>query len=273
MEKLKTKLKTYNNVYVGNINGQKVIVKNITPAEKEFFAVSTDSVSSKYISTPLKITGSEAQYLFIEGGDIVGKDKNTWLKAVRVIASICTIDLQSKQKHQSIPNDDVQKYLEKINNVELLANQHGGHLNAENFVFMRKILDKLDLSESFSHDDTIALNILSSNNEVKIIDWEHVKISFAENDIGRFLSDLYWENPKSDKYYYPSEWHDDLLGEYLNERLKMNPNLDSKQVLENIKFAKMWNYLGPIFSILSKGDKLESDWFLANIEAFNLLSN
>ena len=271
MKKLKTKLKTYDNIYIDDTDGQTTVIKSITPAEKEFFELSTNTALHQHILNPIKIVDKEAYYPFVEGGDITGKPKEIWIKSVQAIASINSVSLPPVCKY--IPRDSTKKYLEKIESTELLTEQNGIHINSEGFTFMKKVLANINLTESFTHDDMIALNILTSKDGVKIIDWEHIKISFYENDIGRFLSDLHWENPSSNKFYYPNEWHDDLLKTYLDERLDANPNINTEQILERIKFAKMWNYLGPIYSILKKSDKLKSDWFLANLEAFNLLSS
>ena len=167
--------------------------------------------------------------------------------------------------------EDKKKYYEVIEGVEQISKKLKIKIKQKNLNFAKAMVKKINLSESFTHDDMISLNILVDKGKIRIIDWEHVKISFKENDIGRFLGDLDGFKEDSTKRHYPTSWLEDLENAYLDERIKINSNCNTEDILNKVRFSQMWNYLKTIKSILknNKQEVAHDKWLLANVEAFN----
>jgi len=105
-------------------------------------------------------------------------------------------------KKSLIHTEKKKKYYELISNVEeKLKNK----IKQKNLNFTKDIVKKISLSESFTHGNMVSLNVLSDKKKIKIIDWEYIKVSFKENDIGRFLGDLDgWKEDNTKRHYQTS---------------------------------------------------------------------
>ncbi|MGD8373416.1 MAG: phosphotransferase [Candidatus Woesebacteria bacterium] len=255
--------KHYPHLTFDTIDGVKVVVKDITPVETEFFSVFPNLDSVLY---PIEIASSKAYYPFCPDGTITGKPKAIWEQAVRNIARLNNVFVPRNLEY--IHSLGKQHYTTRFQETLNLAAQHNIKLPETGLDFVQTKISQLNFAECITHDDLIALNILVDNNTVKIIDWEHAKLNFRESDIGRLLGDLYFDAPEQNKHYYPTSWHDDLVIIYLKETKKLNPSYNLRTGAENILFAELWNHLGAIRATLKSGD-IHSEWLRANAESFD----
>ncbi len=257
--------KTYDHVQIGDIDGRRIIRKPISPVETEFFSVANELGITNIMVTPREICSDQAYYEYLDGGDIIGAPIAVWRECARTVAILSST---KPKPPKLIPTATRQQYLDRISTVCHLSAKHGANMNRASLQFMEEHTGSLIL-DAYCHDDLIALNVLRDGHKTRIIDWEHIRIDFREKDIGRLLGDLYFQNPAPGKYYYPTAWREELIDLYLDETKQDLPDYDTTVARNNVNFAMLWNYLGPIHSVLRSGVNLDSEWLSANITEFN----
>ena len=264
---LRNSVREYSHVTFTTYQGQTVVVKRISSREREFFSL-TGSLDC--VLAPLTVIDDHAYYPFLDQGDLVNGAQSFWVRAVEAAAELTTIPIPPVL--HDIPRTDLDEYTGRIEDVCRTASEAGVELSSDGIDFLFTVSRELDFQDSLIHNDLIALNILIKEDTVAIIDWETVRIDFSEKDVGRLLGDLSGDNPRPAKYYYPHEWHNSLVRHYLCHRERLSNQYDIHRGARNIKFAQLWNYLGPISSMLHKRQDLDSEWFQVNLATFNQLS-
>ncbi len=258
-------LKTYDHVQIGEIDGHRLIRKPISPVETEFFSAGNELGITSIMVTPRDIRSDQAYYEYLDGGDIIGAPIAVWRECAKTVAILSST---TPTLPTLIPTATRQQYVDRISTVYHLSSKHGASMNRASLQFMKKHTGSL-IFDAYCHDDLIALNVLRDGHKTRIIDWEHIRIDFREKDIGRLLGDLYFDTPAPGKYYYPTTWREELIDLYLDETKHNVPDYNTTLARTNLSFAMLWNYLGPIHSVLKSGVNLDSDWFSANIKEFN----
>lgn len=264
-------LRTYPEVVRGVLpDGRPFVEKRITPPEKALFAHVARTTSC--ILLPFAMEGDKARYPFLPEGDILGRPLPVWERAVGAIASLAALPLP----RDGIPGLRVGKqdgYQDTLTRVIDLARMAGVDLPRKALDFLHTHIPHLPLAQPcLVHDDLIAFNVLTDQGRIYLIDWEHARIDFPEKDIGRFLGDLHWQDPAPDHLYYPATWHDGLIQTYLDARTRLDPAYDRELSTRHIRFAEMWNALGPLERMMEDATGLDTPWFKANLQRLAVLT-
>lgn len=113
------------------------------------------------------------------------------------------------------------------------------------------------------HDDMIPLNVIFTNHEIKIIDWEYAMYGPYILDMGRLLSDYNKEDP-----WVNGAWETDLLERYYlsigHEFYKMSRRRFNTEYVS----ARICNYLGIVGSYKRRQASKDA-WYELNLR--NLL--
>lgn len=237
--------KTYPKIDLIEIAGKGYVKKVISEEEMALYQKTTDF---DFVLKPQKIDNKEALFEYLSNGNILGKNKENFIKTVEAMAifhnrgRFINIETAKYKTEVEIKLPGVKWIIEEINQIKRDA-------------------------YTVCHGDLIALNVLENKNGIKIIDWENMELGFSESDIGRFLGDLYYVNPSFERRYYDFSWHDELVNAYVNKRHELNSNYDKGEGIRKIYLGELWNYLGPIEMGLKNKD-IKSLWYKKNVEAF-----
>jgi thiamine kinase-like enzyme len=254
--------RVYPHLQIANTPNGRFVQKKISAKEQKFYSLFPNA---SYILYPNKVKNGIATFPYLAEGNILGKDKIYFQKAISALA-------QFHFGSKTVKSDPVfvqENYIETIQNIFESVDTHKAAINLEYLNMLKREISEIPESElCLCHDDLIALNVLKVGVDIKILDWDQVKIGFGESDVGRFLGDLFYEELSFTHRYYDFRWHNELCELYVAKRHDLDGNYDQQQGKKRILLGELWNYLGPISSCTSKND-YESEWFRANIAAFN----
>ncbi|MCH4886242.1 hypothetical protein EZV73_01615 [Acidaminobacter sp. JC074] len=143
---------------------------------------------------------------------------------------------------------------------DLLLKLEGDDLTQEDIRIIEISENILNRSyKAFIHGDLIPLNMIVSNDGVKVLDWEHGKFGPYILDLSRLLGDYNINRPWIDP-----EWEEDILNVYY-EMLKARNIVDSyEQMKLEYECGKLHNYFGIIRAFKVHGWE-RIDWYDLNM--------
>lgn len=266
-----TELNKEYDVYLIDINDEKYIIKeNYNGYESNIYE---NLLSDKLIEVPKYygkfIDSNSKEYIVIEyinGNTLNSECLDSYLELAKELAKIHKMFFKNNYVNSN------PTFLKNMNlrNLELIKEAQSSK-ELEKYNMTDDILSKVESIANYMmsrpqaliHRDLLPINIMKSNNGVKIIDWESASIGCYAQDIGRLLYDFRNNNGE---YWVKKEYGANILDTYYIEVSNNDFYTINRDEFEiDVQCSKIMNYAGIVLAHIVNGWD-STEWYKLNLE-------